>query len=65
MTTSLSHYLEDIRNNLRLASSDEKEVINELETHIEDRLQELTAAGLSEEEAARTCVGLLGSLARC
>ena len=61
MTTLLSHYLEDIRNNLRLASSDEKEVINELETHIEDRLQELTEAGLSEEEAARTCMGLLGS----
>ena len=61
MTTTLSHYLDDIRDNLRLDLSDEKEVINELETHIEDRLQEMRQAGLSEEEAANTCVKLLGS----
>lgn len=61
MTTLLGHYLENLRSNLRLAPSDEKEVINELETHIEDRLQELTESGLSEAEAAKTCIGLLGS----
>lgn len=61
MTTALSHYLESIRDNLRLDPSDEREVINELETHIEDRLQELKEAGLSEVEAAETCLGLLGS----
>ena len=61
MTTLIGHYLENLRSNLRLAPSDEKEVINELETHIEDRLQELTESGLSEAEAARTCIGLLGS----
>ncbi|MFQ6122541.1 MAG: permease prefix domain 1-containing protein [Dehalococcoidales bacterium] len=61
MITALSHYLENIRDNLRLGFSDEREVINELETHIEDRLQELKEAGLSEEEAAQTCLGLLGS----
>ena len=61
MTTLLSHYLENLRSNLRLAPSDEKEVINELETHIEDSLQELTESGISEAEAARTCIGLLGS----
>jgi len=61
MPTVLSHYLENIRDKLRLDSSEEREVINELETHIEDRLQELREAGLSEEEAAETCLGLLGS----
>ena len=61
MTALLSHYLENIKGNLRLAPSDEQEVLNELETHIEDKLQELTDGGLSEEEAAKTCLGLLGS----
>ena len=61
MTTALSHYLNSIRDNLRIDLSDEREVISELETHIEDRLQELKETGLSEEEAANTCVRLLGS----
>jgi len=39
----------------------ESEVIHELETHIEDELQELKETGLSEEEAANTCLTLLGS----
>ncbi len=61
MVTILSHYLDSIRDNLRLDPSSEREVTSELETHIEDRLQELRQAGLSEEEAANTCVKLLGS----
>ena len=61
MTTALSHYLNSVRDNLRLDPLSEREVINELETHIEDELQELKEAGLSEEEAANTCVRLLGS----
>lgn len=61
MSTALSHYLENIKDNLRLDPSDEREVINELKTHIEDRLQELKEAGLSEEEANKTCLSLLGS----
>ena len=61
MTTALSHYLNSVRDNLRLDPLSEREVINELETHIEDELQELKEAGLSEEEAASTCVRLLGS----
>jgi len=59
--TTLSHYLNSVRDNLRLDPPSEREVINELETHIEDELQELKEAGLSEEEAANTCVRLLGS----
>jgi len=61
MATVLSHYLDSIRDNLRLDPSMEREVLSELETHIEDRLEELKDTGLSEEEAASTCVRLLGS----
>ncbi|MGB2827160.1 MAG: permease prefix domain 1-containing protein [Dehalococcoidales bacterium] len=61
MTTALNHYLEIIRHNLRIDLAEEKEVISELETHIEDKLQELKECGLSEEEAESTCLGLLGS----
>ena len=61
MATSLSSYLNSIRDNLRLEPSAEKEVIDELQAHIEDKIQELKEAGLSEEEAANTCVRLLGS----
>ncbi len=61
MVTLLSHYLEMVKTSLHLDASAEREIIRELETHIEDRLEELTEAGLSEEEAAKTCLGLLGS----
>ncbi len=61
MTTALSHYLNIIRDNLRLDPLSEREVISELETHIEDELKELEEAGLSEEEASNTCARLLGS----
>jgi hypothetical protein len=61
VATALSHYLDSVRDNLRLDPPSEREAIHELETHIEDRLQELKAAGLSEEEAVSNCERLLGS----
>ena len=61
MVTELNHYLDSIRYNLSLDPSSEQEVTSELETHIEDRLQELRQDGLFEEEAATTCIKLLGS----
>jgi len=61
MVGALSHYLDSVRDNLRLDLSVEREVMNELESHIEDELQELKETGLSEEEAVNTCVRLLGS----
>jgi len=61
MATVLSHYLDSIRDDLRLDPSAKGETISELETHIEDRFQELKETGLSEEEAAKTCLNLLGS----
>lgn len=61
MSTVISHYLDDIRDSLRLDISAKEEVLNELTAHVEDKVQELREAGLSEEAAADTCVTLLGS----
>jgi hypothetical protein len=61
VTGKLDSYLEDIRENLRLDPAAEQEIISELETHAEERLLEMKEAGLSEEEAAEECLGLLGS----
>jgi len=61
LVTALSHYLDSVRENLKLDSSTEQEVIQELETHIEDELQELKNAGLSDEEAAKACLTVMGS----
>jgi hypothetical protein len=61
VVTTLHNYLDSVKENLRLERSVESEVIHELETHIEDELQELKQAGMSEEEAANTCLTLLGS----
>jgi len=61
VVTALNNYLDSVKENLRLERSLESEVIQELETHIEDEFQELKEDGLSEEEAANTCLTLLGS----
>jgi hypothetical protein len=61
LATALSHYLDMVRENLKLDRSTEQEVIQELETHIEDELQELKESGLSDEEAADACMTLMGS----
>jgi hypothetical protein len=58
---ALSQYLDSIRENLRLDLVSEREVIDELQTHIEDEFQEMREAGLSEEEAANACIKFLGS----
>ena len=61
MIAVLSQYLDCVRENLRLDHESAREVINELETHIEDEVEQLRGAGLSEEEAAHSCLALLGS----
>jgi len=61
LATALSHYLDSVRENLKLDRFTEQEVIQELETHIEDELQELKDAGLSDEEAAEACLTVMGS----
>jgi len=62
MTPELSQYLENIRYNSKLNRSDEREIISELEAHIEDRIQELEEDGLSKEEAISTCLEQMGSI---
>lgn len=62
MTQELAQYLESIRTNARLDYSDEPAVMSELEAHIEDKLQELTDSGLSEEDAIKTCIWQMGSI---
>ncbi|MFW9923346.1 MAG: permease prefix domain 1-containing protein, partial [Candidatus Thorarchaeota archaeon] len=52
---------DSIKDNLRLDIVSEKEVIDELQTHIDDEYQEMRKAGFSEEEAANNCIRLLGS----
>ena len=61
MVTAQSHYLEMVRENLKLDRSTEQEVIQELAAHIEDEVQELRATGLSDEEATDACLTLMGS----
>ena len=49
----LRNYLEGVRYHLRLDPSSEKEIVRELYSHIEDRSQELSEAGLSQAEATK------------
>jgi hypothetical protein len=61
MTPELIQYLTKIKYGAKLADSDEPEMMSELEAHIEDKLEELTGSGLSEEEAVSTCLGEMGN----
>jgi len=57
----LSSYLRKIKENLHLDAASEKEIIQELETHVEDCCLEMQESGLSEEEAIENSLQLLGS----
>jgi hypothetical protein len=61
ITQELTQYLEDIEDDSRLNDADKSLIISELKTHIEDKLQELIEAGLTEEEAARICLDQMGT----
>ncbi|OGO41025.1 MAG: hypothetical protein A2137_01040 [Chloroflexi bacterium RBG_16_58_8] len=61
MTPEFIQYLTRIKYGARLEGSEEPGVMNELEAHMEDKLQELTESGLSEAEAIETCLGQMGS----
>ena len=60
MTSELAQYLETIRQRAKLEGDTEPDVMNELEAHIVDTVDELESTGLSEEEAVRTCLGQMG-----
>ncbi len=61
MSINVDEYLHSVKDNLRLEISDEKEIITELASHIEDKVQELKKSGLQDEEAVSTSLRLLGS----
>lgn len=61
MLKTVSRYLDEVRSHLKLDRVSESEVIRELETHIEDRLDEMKETGISDEEAVQKCLNLLGS----
>ncbi|MBM4443827.1 MAG: hypothetical protein FJ020_00815 [Chloroflexi bacterium] len=50
------------RRHLKLAPSAEREILCELYTHLDDRVEELEASGLSEEEAVAAAAREFGSL---
>jgi hypothetical protein len=57
----LGRYLASVRSHLHLDATTEREALEELETHIDDRVRELKESGLSEEDAAHTTLRRLGS----
>ncbi len=60
MTAALNRYLEAVRDNLRIETSARREFVQELETHLEDSIQDLKQTGLSEEDATSTCLQRMG-----
>ncbi len=59
--TELQQYLGDIKRQLRLEPTSEREIIRELETHIEEESEELCEAGFTPEEATKIVTARLGS----
>jgi hypothetical protein len=57
----LSHYLQAVRHNMCLDATAENEIVREIETHVEDKCREIQNTGVTEEEALRECLPLLGS----
>jgi len=53
MLSEVKSFLNTIRMQLRLDSASEKEILTELYTYFEDRVEELRESGLAEEEATR------------
>ncbi len=62
MLTEAKKRLDKARAHLKLDPTSEKEVLCELYTHFEDRVEELEASGLSEEEAVPVAAREFGSL---
>jgi hypothetical protein len=61
VSTIIENYLDKVKVYLRLESLDEKEILAELNDHIQDEIEDLKGQGLRDDEAAHTCIGLLGS----
>ncbi len=61
MANQLNCYLDSVISQLRLDPSSQKEIGRELYAHLEDRVEELKKAGLTEEEAAKVALQSFGS----
>lgn len=61
MKTKLTQYIQNLKDHLTMDPASEKDVIHELETHVEDSCQELQNSGLSEDDALEKCLTQLGS----
>jgi hypothetical protein len=61
MIPDLTGYLASIKDRSRLEGPDEKGVMSEIEAHLDDKLQDLIASGLSEAEAAKACLRQMGN----
>jgi hypothetical protein len=61
MVSSISHYLNRFKSNLKIDHSIRDGVAAELYTHLEDKSRELEEKGLSKEEASKIAVQSLGS----
>ena len=61
MPTEREHFLDSIKAEMKLSPSSEREILHELATHFEERVEELKGEGLSEEEAAERAAQYLGS----
>jgi len=53
MLDEVKNFLNGVRLQLKLDSSSEKEILSELYTHFEDRVEDLQESGLTEEESIR------------
>jgi hypothetical protein len=51
MLGEVKNFLNTVRLQLKLDPSSEREILSELYTHFEDRVEELQESGLTEEEA--------------
>jgi hypothetical protein len=60
MKLKLSLYLQNIKEQLRMDSNSEIEVLRELEAHVEDSYREIQKAGFPEDEAMEECLSKLG-----
>lgn len=60
MNATLDRYLHTVKENLNLDGPTKDEVIKELETDITDRLEEYKEKGITEDEAASSCLNLFG-----
>ncbi len=61
MAAEFTDYLHSLARRLRLEPNEEREIILELEAHLEDKAADLEASGLDREAALRTAVEEMGA----